>query len=93
MVEYFCGVRSSGWYRKAGVIQQAALDYIAEDLQAQPLLSSHLPRHRTALHDPRHLSPKLAVDNRPPRDQRELVALLDDGEFAAAELNRHRRCR
>ena len=55
--------------------------------QGQSPWAPQLPRYRSTLDDSRHLFAKLAVDHRPPWDQRELVALLDNSELAAGELD------
>ena len=52
------------------------------NLQSQSPLPSQLPRYRSALRETRDLAAELAVDDRPPRDKGELMALLDDGELA-----------
>lgn len=52
-------------------------------LQPQAALAAELPRHRSALYNAGDFTPELAVDDRPPRNQGELVALLDHGELAA----------
>src|SRR5690606_72940 len=51
--------------------------------QRQPSLPAQLPRDRTTLYDAHDLAAKLAVDDRPPWNQGELVAFLDHGELAA----------
>jgi len=52
-------------------------------LQIYPACSPHPPRHCTALHNAHDLAADLAVDDRPPRDKGELMALLDHGELPA----------
>lgn len=42
-----------------------------------------MPRHRSTLNDAADLAAELVVDDRPPRDKGELMALLDHGELAA----------
>lgn len=54
-----------------------------EGLKPQSPLPLQLPRHRSALHDARDLATELTVNDRPPRDKRELVGLFDNGELAA----------
>ncbi len=44
-------------------------------LKHQPMLPPQLPRYRAALHDAYDLASELTIDDRPPRDKRELAAL------------------
>lgn len=52
-------------------------------LHRQPSLPPQLPRNRTALNDAHNLAAELAVEDRPPRNKSELVALLNHGELPA----------
>lgn len=52
-------------------------------LDSKGSLPCQLPGHRPPLHNAHNLSSELAVDDRPPWDKGELMALLDHGELAA----------
>ena len=65
----------------AGLVQQDAQIGLTSDPKVLP--SPELPGDRPALRDTRHFAPQLGIDDGSPRDQREFVALLDQGELAA----------
>jgi hypothetical protein len=52
-------------------------------LNTEPPLPPQLPRHRATLHDAADFGAELAVNDRPPRHEGELVRLLEHGELAA----------
>ena len=53
------------------------------DLEAYSSLPPQPPRHRSALHNAHDLAAEMAVDDRPPRNEGELMGFFDHGELAA----------